>query len=113
MMKMEKTLIELGQDRYWKGFLYLFMYSPILRKHLTPKYVNLEHGIIEVEKLRHAFKTCSRSEQIMLNLALHLFNGENTFHLVDLDYLDERNKQLAFHAMKLRFPVKKVGGRDE
>jgi hypothetical protein len=91
MYRRERMMKMFGHDRYWKGTLYLFMYSPSLRKYLTPQYVNLKHGIIEVEKLRHAFKTCSRSEQIMLHLALHLFNGENTFYLTDLEESEDKN----------------------
>jgi hypothetical protein len=94
---------ELLSSSYWKSTLFLFQNHYKLKEHLTTKYFDLKNEIIEVNKLRHAFKPYSHSEQIMLRLALHLFNERNKFNLSDLDYLDDSNKQLALQAIRLRF----------
>jgi len=39
----------------------------------------------------------------MLQLAIHLFNGEVKVDLNDIDYLDINNKQFVMKALKVRF----------
>ncbi|GGE57959.1 hypothetical protein [Priestia taiwanensis] len=102
-----------GLDPYWRGCLHLFKYCLLLRKYFNTDYMHVGNGVLEVEKLRHVFRTKSHSEKIMLNLALHLFNGDDAFRLTDLDYLDKKNKRLAFEAMLLRFSYIEVGEGDE
>jgi hypothetical protein len=41
----------------------------------------------------------------MLKLALYLYSGNGKMDLNDMDYLDEKNRNLALNAMKIRFKV--------
>ncbi|MFC4323671.1 hypothetical protein [Litchfieldia salsa] len=90
-------------DRYWKGLLFLFNEHPKLKKCFTTKYFDLKNGNIKVTSLKRLSDPWSRSEKVMLNLALHLFNERYKFNLSDLDSLDSKNMNLAFKAMKMRF----------
>ncbi|MNW54439.1 hypothetical protein D3C74_320400 [compost metagenome] len=92
------------KDRHWCGMLHLFRNQDTLKRFLTEQYFDLEEGSIRVVALKRLARPWSQSEKFMLNLALHLFNEQLAkVSLSDMDYLDTRNKQLAFEAMKLRF----------
>lgn len=39
----------------------------------------------------------------MLQIAIHLYNGEAKVGLNDIDYLDLNNKHLVMEAVKIRF----------
>jgi hypothetical protein len=91
------------KDRYWASLIHLFKNHWKLEQLFTTKYFNLDEEIVHIQSLKRKAAPWSHSEKIMLNLALHLFNERNKFNLSDLDYLDDKNKQLAFEAMKIRF----------
>lgn len=91
------------KDKHWNPLLYLFRKCDKLNLYFTNEYFNLNESTIEVEKLKQKSSKWSRSEQFMLNLALHLWNEQNTVNLSDMDYLDEANKDLAIEAIYRRF----------
>lgn len=93
----------LANDRYWRGTLYLFQNHSKLNQFFTTKYFDFNAEKIKIQSLRKTFAPFSHSEKIMLDLALHLFNGRNKFNLSDIDYLDSNNKALAFKAIQMRF----------
>ncbi|MBB6447039.1 hypothetical protein [Bacillus benzoevorans] len=87
----------------WASVLNLFQNHSKLQNYLTAKYFDLNHGFIHVKQLLKVSKPWSKSEQFMLRLAIHLFNGEVKVDLNDIDYLDLTNKQLVMEALKIRF----------
>lgn len=93
----------LMNDRYWKSLLFMFMNHPKLKQVFKTKYFDFEGESIKINSLKRVAAPWSNSEKIMLNLALHLFNERNKFNLSDIDYLDDRNRELAFKAIKMRF----------
>lgn len=93
----------LYQDRYWRALLFLFANHPKLKQVFTTKYFDFESETIKINSLKRVAAPWSNSEKIMLSLALHLFNERNKFSLSDVDYLDDRNRGLAFKAIQLRF----------
>jgi hypothetical protein len=94
---------ELYRDRYWAPVIHLFTKHPKLKSCFTTKYFDIQGTSIKFQALKRASSQWSTSEKIMLQLALHLFNERNKFNLSDIDYLDDRNRLLAFEAMKMRF----------
>lgn len=90
-------------DAEWASVLYLFQEHSKLQNYLTDEFFDLNNGFIHVKQLLKVSKPWSRSEQFMLSLAIHLFNGEVKADLNDIDYLDLTNKQLVIEALKIRF----------
>lgn len=93
-----------GFDRYWESLLYLFKNHPKLSQYLTNKYVDIPGATVHVRKLKEAAKPWSTSEKFILDLALHLFNHSNKVDMSGMDRLDDKNKRLAFDALRIRFP---------
>ncbi|MFD2614469.1 hypothetical protein [Paenibacillus gansuensis] len=105
-----KTVIRipnhLTQDRYWGALLMLFSKQPRLQMYFTPRYFDLEEGIVDYHALTKIAKPWSSSERFLLQLALHLFNERYKVNLSDMDYLDPTNKQLALNAIRHRFQIR-------
>lgn len=102
-MTQPKTVpTHLMQDKYWRGTLHIFTQNEKLKYAAAP-YVDVEDCTINRAGLKRISKPWSRSERFMLELALHLYSERNKVNLTDMDYLDSRNKQIAFEAIKLRF----------
>lgn len=93
----------LYNDKRWNSLLYLFSKCDKLNTYFTTEYFNLNESTIEVDKLKKKSSKWSRSEQFMLNMALHLWNEQNKVNLSDMDYLDETNNDLAIEAIYRRF----------
>ncbi|WP_409341045.1 hypothetical protein [Paenibacillus sp. MBLB4367] len=91
------------KDRYWRGTLHLFTKHDKLQRCMTSQYFDFDEGEIRTTGLRQLTKPWSQSERFMLELALHLFNERHLVNLHIMDYLDTRNKELAFEAIRLRF----------
>lgn len=94
-----------SKDPNWGALLYLFSNHDKLQTCLTSEFVDLEEGIVHQKALLKKAKVWSRSEQFMLRLALHLYSGNGKLDLNDMDYLDEKNRNLALNALKIRFKV--------
>ncbi|MEN0661100.1 hypothetical protein NST11_17355 [Caldifermentibacillus hisashii] len=94
-----------SKDPNWSALLYLFSNHDKLQTCLTSEFVDLEEGIVHQKALLKKSKVWSRSEQFMLKLALYLYSGNGKMDLNDMDYLDEKNKNLVLNAMKIRFKV--------
>jgi hypothetical protein len=94
-----------SKDSNWGDLLYLFSNHDKLQTCLTSEFVDLEEGIVHQKALLKKSKVWSRSEQFMLRLALYLYSGNGKMDLNDMDYLDEKNRNLALNAMKIRFKV--------
>lgn len=90
-------------DKYWRSLLFIFQNTPRLHPLLTTQYMNPKQGVVHTTKLRAASKCWSQSEKFMLQLALHLFNESNRVNISDMDYLDSRQKEIAFEALRIRF----------
>jgi hypothetical protein len=94
----------LMHDRYWAPLLTLFMEQPKLQQN--SHYIDLDEQHVDSDKLLNIAGPWSKSEKFMLYLALHLYNEnlvQKEFNLSDMDWLDGKNKALAFKALKLRF----------
>lgn len=100
---MVQIIPSLLKDRYWSSLIHLFQNHYKLNQVFNTKYFDLNAERVQVQALKRTAAPWSTSEKIILNLALHLFNGRNKFNLSDLDYLDDFNKKLAFEAIKIRF----------
>lgn len=96
---------ELLKDRYWKGTLHIFAQSPKLQGYIRT-HIDFIDQTINISGLKYISRPWSPSEKFMLNLALHLYNERNKVNLSDIDYLDSNNKQIALHAIKLRFDMR-------
>lgn len=93
---------ELKQDRYWRGTLYIFIANAKLQQFIS-SYIDFETRSIDAAGLLRISKPWGRSEKFMLRLALHLFNENYSFNLSDMDYLDQKNMEIALKAIRLRF----------
>lgn len=98
-----ELMMDVGPE--WASILYLFKNHSKLQNYLTDDYFDLDNGFIHVKQLLAISKSWSRSERFMLQLAIHLFNGEVKVDLNDIDYLDLNNKRLVIKALKMRFKV--------
>jgi hypothetical protein len=98
-------MMDRSKDPNWSALLYLFSNHDKLQTCLTSEFVDLEEGIVHQKALLKKSKVWSRSEQFMLKLALYLYSGNGKMDLNDMDYLDEKNKNLVLNAMKIRFKV--------
>ncbi|TMN21832.1 hypothetical protein [Lentibacillus cibarius] len=88
---------------HWAAVIYLFNNHSKLERYLTDEYIDYDNQVIEVKQLLKLSKPWSRSEQFFVNLAIHLYNGEVSVDLNDIDYLDSNNKQLVKNVLRLRF----------
>ncbi|MFB4473394.1 MULTISPECIES: hypothetical protein [Bacillaceae] len=103
MISKEKIDRVMNSDAVWATVLYLFQEHSKLQNYLVDDYFDLDNGLIHTNQLLKISKPWSRSEQFMLQLAIHLFNCEVKVDLNDIDYLDLNNKQLVLKAFKIRF----------
>ncbi|GIN62741.1 hypothetical protein J27TS8_27340 [Robertmurraya siralis] len=95
--------ISLLKDRYWASLIHLFKNHDKLNQCFNTRFFDIKGETIKVQSLKKHAAPWSTSEKVMLNLALHLFNEKYKFTLSDIDYLDEKNRKLAFEAMRIRF----------
>lgn len=93
---------DLIHDRYWRGTLHIFEENEKLQRYIAT-HIDFEALTINASELLRISKSWSRSEKFMLRLALHLFNEQYSFNLSDIDYLDSKNREIAFNAIRLRF----------
>ncbi|MEL3958163.1 hypothetical protein NST17_13295 [Caldifermentibacillus hisashii] len=90
-------------DKAWASVLYLFEHHSKLQNYLTDSYFDLDNGFINTDQLLKLSSPWSKSEKFMLRFAIHLFNGETSVNLNDIDYLDSNNKKLVMETLKIRF----------
>lgn len=93
---------ELMQDRNWRGALYIFVGNAKLQQCIA-SYIDFDACTIDAAGLKRISRPWGTSERFMLNLALHLFNERYKVNLSDMDYLDQKNKEIALKAIRLRF----------
>lgn len=91
------------KDRYWAPLIYIFSTCDKLNRYFNPQYINFKTGNVRAAALKKIAAPWSESERFMLQLALHCFSESNKVNLGDMDYLDSRNLQIAFQALKLRY----------
>ena len=93
-------------DKYWHSSLYILGLLASRNSKFRPllqTFVDFDETTIDFSAMKKAISAWSHGEQIMVQLAAHLFNQVHNFDLSVLDYLDSENLRIAFRAMEIRY----------
>lgn len=96
-------MYNLTSNSSWNVVVYLFKEHDKLQGYFTNAYFNIDEQIVDQKALLKLSKPWSRSEQFILKLALHLYNGSVKIDLNDIDCLDANNKKIVKEALLIRF----------